>query len=138
MPVIDSIWNAVVGCRHRRTTFPFTPARAKPGGPAHESHHETYVVCLDCGKQFLYDWEKMRLGGPVDLSTGEPVPAPPTAHVPFRTKSKMRYLLWGSAISAAVVLGKAAHSRRQSRSKNAKKPDGQDDGSEDTKAPGSA
>ncbi len=27
--------------------------------------HGTYVVCLDCGKEFRYDWNEMRLGKPV-------------------------------------------------------------------------
>jgi len=138
MPVMDSIWNALVGCRHRRTTFPFTPARPKPGEPPSETHAETYIVCLDCGKQFLYDWENMRLGGAVDISNGAPVAAPPSVQVPFRTKSKMRYLLWGSAISAAVVVGKAAHSRKKSRGKSSTKPDGQTDGNQDPKTPGSS
>ena len=135
---MDSIWNALVGCRHRRTTFPFTPARPKTVRIPSETHGETYVVCLDCGKQFVYDWENMRLGGAVDISSGAPVPAPETVKVPFRTKSKMRYLLWGSAISAAVVVGKAAHSRRRARAKSTTKPDGQTGGSQDTKAPGSS
>src|SRR5258708_11431088 len=33
-----------------------------------ESQGETYVACLDCGQQFAYDWENMRLGKPVDVS----------------------------------------------------------------------
>jgi hypothetical protein len=136
MPVIDSIWNALVGCRHRRTTFPFTPARAKTGGVPSETHAETYVVCLDCGKQFVYDWENMRLGGAVDISNGAPVAEPPTVKVPFRTKSKMRYLLWGSALSAAVVIGKTAQARK--RSTSAAKQDGQGDNSKDAKTPRSS
>jgi hypothetical protein len=36
----------------------FTPA---PGA----ARHSTYVVCLDCGKEFDYDWEGMRVGQPV-------------------------------------------------------------------------
>jgi hypothetical protein len=34
-----------------------------------ENQGETYVVCLDCGQQFAYDWENMRLGKPVDISS---------------------------------------------------------------------
>ena len=30
---------------------------------------ETYVVCLDCGKQVAYDWENIRLEKPVDVSS---------------------------------------------------------------------
>jgi hypothetical protein len=26
----------------------------------------TYVVCLDCGKEFDYNWKDMRIGEPVD------------------------------------------------------------------------
>ena len=132
--MIDSIWNILFRCQHRRTTFPLTPARRKPGGDPSEPR-ETYVVCLDCGKQFIYDWENMRLGGAVDISDGSPA-AEPSSKVPFRTKSKMRYLLWGSALSAAVVLGKAAQSRR--RSARALNQHGQDDGSEDTQSPGTS
>lgn len=33
-------------------------SRKKARGPS----GETYVVCLDCAKQFVYDWDKMRTG----------------------------------------------------------------------------
>jgi len=133
--VIDSIWNVLFGCQHRRKTFPLTPARPKGADPS-EKHGETYVVCLDCGKQFLYDWEKMRLGGPTDISEAAPEVTAPAKTVPFRTKSKMRYLLWGSALSAAVVLGKAAQSRK--RSKSAAKKDGEGDNNKDAQTPHSS
>ena len=29
----------------------------------------TYVVCVDCGKQFAYDWERMRIGEALDPSS---------------------------------------------------------------------
>ncbi len=55
-----------VTCRHKRTSQPFTAAAAvavgsksswEPvgKGPSH------YVVCLDCGKKFNYDWRNMRI-----------------------------------------------------------------------------
>jgi hypothetical protein len=137
IPVIDTIWNLLFRCQHRRTTFPLTPARPKGADPA-EKHADMYVVCLDCGKQFVYDWEKMKLDGAVDISGESPAPepAPPVNKVPFRTKSKMRYLLWGSALSAAVVIGKAAQSRK--RSTSAAKQDGQSDNSKDAKTPHSS
>jgi len=133
--VIDTMWNLLFRCQHRRTTFPLTPARPKGAAPS-DKHADTYVVCLDCGKQFVYDWEKMRLGGAVDISGEAPEVAPPANKVPFRTKSKMRYLLWGSALSAAVVLGKAAQSRK--RSKSAAKKDGESDNNKDTQTPRSS
>jgi hypothetical protein len=137
--VIDTIWNLLFRCQHRRTTFPLTPARPKGSDP-NEKHADTYVVCLDCGKQFIYDWEKMRLGGAVDISREalryEVTPEPSPIKVPFRTKSKMRYLLWGSALSAAVVLGKAAQSRK--RSKSATKKNGEGDNNKDAQTPRSS
>jgi hypothetical protein len=40
-------------CRHKRTTFPRSPRDS--GGKA-------TVTCLDCTKEFEYDWETMTLG----------------------------------------------------------------------------
>lgn len=37
-------------CFHPRLTFPQTRNRL------------TYCVCLKCGREFLYDWERMALG----------------------------------------------------------------------------
>ncbi|HXN47153.1 MAG TPA: hypothetical protein VN893_10965 [Bryobacteraceae bacterium] len=85
-------------CAHRRLTRPITPV-SKPGVPS----GETYVVCLECGKQFYYDWEKMRLGGPVERSEAKGV-IPLDSPRPSRTK--LKYALLGSAIPLAVLLGK--------------------------------
>jgi len=123
--LIDSLYNLLFACRHRRTTFPLTPARKRVSGGQEEGPAETYVVCLDCGKQFAYDWENMRLGKAVDISEAEPIPGAETGQMPFRTKSGLKYLLWGSAVSAAVVLGKVAKARHQSRKSGAT---GHDDG----------
>ena len=38
----------LLGCRHRRTTFPLTAGR------------RTYVCCLSCGREIDYDWHTMR------------------------------------------------------------------------------
>ncbi len=59
--MLQSLLSAVFGCTHQRTTFPQTPGRNKTA---------TYVVCLDCGKEFAYNWTEMRLGNQV---VGEPV-----------------------------------------------------------------
>lgn len=49
------------GCAHRRTTFPIT-RRAAAGLTGQPSTHlETYIVCLECGRHFPYDWSAMRL-----------------------------------------------------------------------------
>jgi hypothetical protein len=46
------------GCSHKRTSFPITPGRAGAG----IARGGTYVACLDCGKEFAYDWNTMRVG----------------------------------------------------------------------------
>ena len=109
--MIASLFNPF-RCTHPRTTFPMTPVRKKTAGGESETPPETYVVCLECGKQFAYDWENMRIGRAVDISDGPRASEPETSKIPFRTKSKLRYLLWGSALSAVWVLGKAAKSRK--------------------------
>lgn len=66
---------AVFGCAHERTTFPLTPKwggamRCPPnqvplGSTRRGPIASAYVVCLDCGKEFAYDWAQMRVGEPV-------------------------------------------------------------------------
>lgn len=69
------------------------------------------VVCLDCGKRFFYDWELMRIGGPVkDVAAPEPAPR----------KSISRYLLAVCALPIVWLIGKTAMSR--ARSKTERKP----------------
>jgi hypothetical protein len=52
---------SLFGCTHRRCTFPITAK--KPGAPPPEGKpsSNTYIVCLDCGREFPYDWQKMRV-----------------------------------------------------------------------------
>jgi hypothetical protein len=64
--MIQSFLNKMLGCSHHRTTFPQTPARKNgvaqaPGA----TRNGTYIVCLDCGKEFAYNWSEMRMGQPV-------------------------------------------------------------------------
>ncbi len=47
------------GCWHRRKTMPISP-RLGPDRRKRPAPFETYVVCLDCGKEFPYDWKAMR------------------------------------------------------------------------------
>src|SRR4051812_37241793 len=62
-PMIDSIVNLLFRCPHKRITRPITPV--SKGGVA---QGDTYVVCLDCGKQFAYDLQRMRIDKPVKIS----------------------------------------------------------------------
>jgi hypothetical protein len=55
--VIDKLF----GCWHKNYSFPIT---GKKGSAPHceaERLTGTYVVCLDCGREFPYDWEKMKV-----------------------------------------------------------------------------
>lgn len=78
--MIQSILNSLFGCAHQRTTFPMTPLRKNGAFSTTHQGSGAYVVCLDCGKEFSYDWKEMRLGAAVNVL---PVPAqtPASMHV---------------------------------------------------------
>jgi siroheme synthase len=56
-----------IACKHKNISQPFaavTFSRSKSKEVDWEpvvSSGKHYVVCLDCGKQFNYDWNKMRI-----------------------------------------------------------------------------
>jgi hypothetical protein len=58
--MFNSLLEIVFGCGHRHTTFPLTPSRnsRRP----ERARGGTYIVCLDCGKEFDYNWKEMRVG----------------------------------------------------------------------------
>jgi len=60
--MLQSILNSLFACSHRRTTFPLTPGRRNGFPLPGSARNGTYVVCLDCGKEFAYDWDGMQLG----------------------------------------------------------------------------
>ena len=62
--MFNSLISAIFGCAHARTTFPLTPSRRTQMTEGTRSG--TYVVCLDCGKEFDYNWKEMRIGSPVE------------------------------------------------------------------------
>jgi len=57
---MGKVFNALFGCWHQRYSFPIT---VKPGVRRNKAaaFTGTYVVCLDCGKEFAYDWQEMRI-----------------------------------------------------------------------------
>ena len=61
--MIDTLLNLLFRCSHRRLTRPVAPI-TKAGQP----HSQSYVVCLDCGKQFEYDLKEMRIGKAINHS----------------------------------------------------------------------
>ena len=52
------ILGAMLGCRHSRYSFPLT---IRAGSRRAAGRTGTYVVCLDCGREFNYDWQEMRI-----------------------------------------------------------------------------
>jgi hypothetical protein len=48
------------GCWHNHYSFPIT-VRARSRRNMATSFTGTYVVCLDCSKEFPYDWEEMKV-----------------------------------------------------------------------------
>src|SRR5690242_13781955 len=64
--MLQTFLDSLFGCAHQRTTFPITRGRKLLGAQATAAANRTYVVCLDCGKEFAYDWKAMRVGDAVD------------------------------------------------------------------------
>ncbi len=58
--MIGKLMDAVFGCRHSRYSFPVTVRRAARR-PQAAALTGTYVACLDCGKEFAYDWQEMKV-----------------------------------------------------------------------------
>jgi hypothetical protein len=48
------------GCRHSRYSFPVT-IRGRARRPQSSVLTGTYVACLDCGREFPYDWQEMKV-----------------------------------------------------------------------------
>jgi hypothetical protein len=58
--MFSRMMDAMFGCWHSRYSFPMT-ARAGSRRNKAGARQGTYVVCLDCGKEFAYDWQEMRV-----------------------------------------------------------------------------
>lgn len=63
-------FDMVFGCSHKRCSFPITVRGKEHRSPA-ASITGTYVVCLDCGHEFAYDWNEMKL---IDTQNSSPAP----------------------------------------------------------------
>ena len=51
---------ALFGCQHVRSSFPIT-VRTRGQAGAAPLPARTYIVCLDCGAELPYDWNKMKI-----------------------------------------------------------------------------
>jgi len=93
--MIDSVLNLLFRCSHSRLTRPVTPV-----GRAGIPQEQSYVVCLECGKQFAYDTREMRIGRPLPASHASGVLPPDMP----KSKRKLKYALWASLASLPVAL----------------------------------
>ena len=57
---MSGLLDFLFGCYHKNFSFPITKKRGQRLSPA-ASLTGTYVVCLDCGKEFPYDWQEMKV-----------------------------------------------------------------------------
>ncbi len=64
--MLDWILMLGFGCWHEKYTFPITPKRGHGIRAARLTG--MYVACLNCGREFAYDWQEMRV-----ISDGEAV-----------------------------------------------------------------
>lgn len=53
---------SILGCPHTHLSFPIvTPEAATVFPPrAAAARPQPHVTCLDCGREFWYDWQQMR------------------------------------------------------------------------------
>jgi hypothetical protein len=58
--MIAKLLDTFFGCRHSRYSFPVTMRRGARR-PQAAALTGTYVACLDCGKEFPYDWQEMKV-----------------------------------------------------------------------------
>ena len=102
--MIDSVLNLLFRCPHKRLTRPVTPV-SRDG----KSQGDTYVVCLDCGKQFSYDLTEMRIGKGLPTSTEIGVLPP---GMPAPRTSKLKVAAMASVLPLGIALGSLLTSRR--------------------------
>ena len=58
--MLGNLFNALFGCWHNHYSFPISVRKGSRRNVA-ASLTGTYVVCLDCGKEFPYDWDEMKV-----------------------------------------------------------------------------
>jgi hypothetical protein len=106
--VIGNLLNRLFRCAHRRLTHPVAPITN-----VGQQHSQAYVVCLDCGKPFEYDMERMRIGKLID-DPHDVYVVPKNITLPLAKKVKYAVL---AAVPVALVIGvvlkakKAAHKK---------------------------
>jgi hypothetical protein len=58
--VIFRWFDSIFGCKHKNLSFPQQPPRGRRM-PQAALLTGYYVACTDCGREFPYDWQNMRV-----------------------------------------------------------------------------
>jgi hypothetical protein len=58
--MVAKLIDVFFGCWHSRYSFPVT-IRGNGRRPQAAALTGTYVACLDCGREFPYDWQEMKV-----------------------------------------------------------------------------
>ncbi len=58
--MIAKLFDSLFGCWHSHYSFPITVRHGAHRNAA-SLPTGTYVVCLECGKEFPYDWREMKV-----------------------------------------------------------------------------
>ena len=58
--MIAELFDTVFGCKHSHYSFPISIRPASRRSSASKLTG-TYVACLDCGREFPYDWQEMKV-----------------------------------------------------------------------------
>lgn len=58
--MLQNLLDYLFGCSHKHYSFPIT-TKAGKRHPEAADVTGTYIVCLDCGKEFPYDWRAMKV-----------------------------------------------------------------------------
>jgi hypothetical protein len=58
--MLVKLLDVIFGCHHSRYSFPVTIRGAGRRTQA-ASLTGTYVACLECGREFPYDWQEMKV-----------------------------------------------------------------------------
>ncbi len=69
-----SLFDLFFGCSHKRCSFPIT-VRGRQRRSEAALVTGTYVVCLECGREFPYDWEEMKIVRSKPQTSGVPEPS---------------------------------------------------------------
>lgn len=73
---VSRFFDFMFGCMHSNYSFPLTPKDRQH--PEAASLTGSYVVCLECGREFPYDWRQMKIvtqPAPVQTPVTQPAEA---------------------------------------------------------------